>query len=222
MRIDTSRPSTSTTLGGSASQSSVVQPHPLSVLLFGRRPPRWIDPRKSKKQMRALRKLAYLKDQIVELMGEATEDFSIGLCEGSNASISKDGQIAIGVGLLQQQDAKTQDDLLVAVLAHELGHPPKSWPQAELQGLPAWKVFELHRELEAKADRFAGRILADLDASPDAVCEFLLRHQRFESGKLPRDYYPAEMRAQMIRDAYRARQRRLSRRVGMPRLRELR
>jgi hypothetical protein len=44
-------------------------------------------------------------------------------------------------------------------------------------------------------------VLAELGAKPDALCEFLLAHESFEAVK-PSDYYPADVRAQMIRAAF--------------------
>jgi hypothetical protein len=178
----------------------------MAVLLFGKRPPRLVDKRRYPRLRRALRKLEAVKDQIAEVAGRHPGELSIELCEGDNASISRGGQIAIGVELLGRH--KDDDDLMVAVLGHEIGHQPWTWPNHDLSRLTRKQLDALYREEEAKADRFAGRVLADLGADPDSVCEFLLAAERFESKK-PVDYYPAEVRARMIRQAFGRRKRSL-------------
>jgi hypothetical protein len=196
----------------------------MAVILFGKRRPRRVDKRKYPGLRRALRKLEGIKDQIAELAGFPASEIELGLCEGGNAFISHDAEISVGVGLLSrhQQD----DDLLVAVLGHEIGHQPWSWKVPDVSGMTRADLDHLRREEEAKADRFAGRALADLGADPESICRFLLDAARFESHP-PGDYYPAEDRARMIRDAFRRRE--SSRRNAraslgelMPKTRELR
>ncbi len=141
-------------------------------------------------------------DQISEIVGRSASDFSLELCEGDNASINRQGQIAVGVELLEAFQGN--DDFLVALLGHEIGHKPWSWPNHDLSSLTKKQLDELYREEEAKADRFAGKVLAELGVSPDAICEFLIERETFE-GRTPSDYYPAPMRAEIIREAFRRR-----------------
>jgi Peptidase family M48 len=155
---------------------------------------------------RALRKLRAVKDQIGELLGLPEDALSVELCEGSNASITRDGRIGVGVQLLERHAG--DDDLLVAILGHEIGHQPWTWPEGNLGPLNQRQLQELYREEEAKADRFAGRVLAELGADPSRICEFLQAAERFEQTR-PRDYYPADVRARIIRDAFRRRARSL-------------
>ncbi len=208
MKIGSSTLSTSTQLsGGTPFTPGRVQGHPLAVLLFGKRRAKLVDRRKYPGLKKSLRKLEEVKDQIAELLGVPGSAFSIELCEGSNASISRDGQIAFGVGLLEQHQG--DDDLLVAVLGHEIGHQPWTWPSGDLSRLNKGQLDQLYREEEAKADRFAGKVLAELGAHPESICNFLVRSQGFE-GKKPSDYYPAEVRAEMIKSAFRRRDRALN------------
>ncbi len=208
MKISSSHIGTSTNLGGG--QTVWTPPpgmHPMSVLLFGKRPPRAVDRRKHPKLGKKLRKLEYVKDQIAELLGRQGEELPLELCEGENACISRDGKISLGVELLERHG--DDDDLMVAVLGHEIGHQPWTWPeQLDPRGMTKAKLDALYREEEAKADRFAGRVLAELGASPDSLCEFLRAHEAFEAVK-PSDYYPAETRARIIRSAFQRRGRSL-------------
>ena len=203
---------TSTGAGAQAYFPKRLEPHPLSVLLFGKRPPKLVDKRKHPKLKKALRKLEAIKDQVAELAGQSPGELSIELCEGGNASISRQGQISVGVELLERHQGN--DDLLVAVLGHEIGHQPWDWPEGDFSKMTKRQMDALYREEEAKADRFAGRILADLGADPDAVCEFLLAAERFEAHK-PSDYYPADVRAQMIRQAFSRRRSALARTLSL-------
>ncbi len=91
-------------------------------------------------------------------------------------------------------------------MGHEIGHQPWTWPEGDMGPLTKKDLDAMYREEEAKADRFAGRVLAEMGANPDAVCEFLKSAEKFEAHK-PTDYYPADVRAQMIDDAYKRRHR---------------
>ena len=193
--------STGTTMsgGGTPFLGGVGQPHPMAVLLFGKRPAPLVDRRRYPRLTKALRKLKSLKDQIGEMAGMGEDDGGVDLAEGRNASIGRDGRIRFGLELLEESE--DDDDFLVAVVGHEIGHQPWTWPTFNLAGMTKRELDAMYREEEAKADRFAGRALAELGANPDPVCEFLVSTERFEAHK-PSDYYPAEVRAEMIRDAY--------------------
>lgn len=183
------------------------QPTSIDVVLFGKRAARLVDPRRYPKLIKGLRKLGMAKDQIADVLGVTDNTFSVALAEGDNASINRQGQIAFGLELLEKYE--TNDALLVAVLAHEIGHQPWKWPTGNLAHLTKKALDVLSREEEAKADRFAGRALADLAVSPDPICDFLIAHGKFEKHP-PADYYPATIRAEMIREAYSRRRRALT------------
>jgi len=184
---------------------SRVAGHPVSVLLFGKQAPRKLDKKKHPKLGKKLKKASALLDRIAEDVGRREGELALELCEGENACISRDGEVMLGVELLEKHG--DDDPLLIAVLGHEVGHQPWTWPEGDLSHLSKKALNALYRAEEAKADRFAGRVCAELDVSPDAVCEFLLAHQRFET-KVPQDYDPAEVRVATILDAYKRRKRR--------------
>jgi hypothetical protein len=190
--------STSSQAGGSPWIKRPDQ-HPLGALLFGKRPPKLVDRRKYPSLGKALKKLDLSKQQIAEALGAPEAFFSVELCEGDNASINQNGQIAFGLELLDEH--QNENELLVGVLAHEIGHQPWSWPKGDLSKLTKKQLDQLYKDEEAKADRFAGRALADLGLSPDALCDLLLSLHKFESHP-PSDYYPAPVRAQMIREVF--------------------
>lgn len=181
----------------------LAQPHPMSVVLFGRTPPRVLDKKKHPKVGKAMKKLDGLVDQISESLGQSPETFDLQLAEGKNAMVGRDGTLFVGLELLEEKP--DDDDFWVAVMGHEIGHQPWTWPQGNFSHLTRAQLNHLSREEEAKADAFAGRVLADLGADPDALCRFLLKAEKFEGGKLPATYYPAQMRAEIIRKAFIAR-----------------
>jgi hypothetical protein len=180
----------------------------MAVLLFGKQAARRLDKRRFPNLRKALRKLGLIKDQVAEISGQTEEFFDIDLCEGGNASISRDGDIGVGIELLEQHP--DDDELWVGILGHEIGHAPWTWPKGDLSRMRKKDRDQMYRDEEAKADRFAGRVLAELGVSPDRVCEFLIRSASFEAHP-PSDYYPAAVRADMIRDSYSRRLRALKR-----------
>ena len=181
-------------------------PHPMMVLLFGKRPPRRIDARRYPSLKRALRKLRAISGQVAELVGRDEDDFPLSLCEGENAAIGQDSELFIGVDLLQEHERES--DLLLGITGHEIGHKPWTWPRGGLGRLTRAQLNAMYREEEAKADRFAGRAFADLGGDPEPLCDFLLSHATFE-GKKSEEYYPAPVRVRMIREAYQRRMRAL-------------
>ncbi len=210
MKISTQAPSTSlsTSMGQSASMpKSIGGQQSIDVVLFGKKPARLVDPRRFPHLRKAMRKLGMAKDQLADVLGVSENTFTVALAEGENASINRDGQIAFGFGLLEKHER--DDALLVAVMAHEIGHQPWKWPKGDMSHLTKKAIDSISREEEARADRFAGRALADLAVSPDPICDFLLAHGKFEKHP-PADYYPAEERVQMIQAAFIKRRRALT------------
>ncbi|MFN0061841.1 MAG: hypothetical protein ACKVPX_04910 [Myxococcaceae bacterium] len=208
MRVDPSGLQTFTTFAGQSGRPPlIVQPHPMAVLLFGKRPPRRVDARRYPSLKKALRKLLGIRDDVAALIGLDGDDFPLSLAEGSNASISQHCEVFIGLQLLAKHERDT--DLLVGIIGHEIGHNPRDWPRLPPAGISQKKRLEIVRLEEDKADRFSGRAMADLGASPEPLCIFLENHAGFES-KANAEYFPPDVRARSIRDAYRRRMRRLS------------
>lgn len=207
MSLKVSAQTLSTTTSGQAGGSPWIHrpdAGPLGQLLFGKKQPKLVDRRRYPSLKKGLKKLDLSKVQIAEALGAPEAFFSIELAEGRNASINRQGQIAFGLALLEEH--QKDDELLVAILAHEIGHAPWTWPSGNLGKLTKKQIDQIYREEEAKADRFAGRALAELGVSPDRICEFLLEAAKFETHP-PSDYYPAKDRAQLIHETYMRRKR---------------
>ncbi len=208
MKISSQALSTSVSTGQQSSMPRISgAPQSIDIVLFGKRPPRLVDPRRFPHLKKAMRKLGMAKDQLADVLGVTENTFSLALAEGENACINRDGQIAFGYQLLEKHEY--DDALLVAVMAHEIGHQPWKWPKGDLSHLTKKAIDSISREEEARADRFAGKALADLAVSPDPICDFLLRHGKFEKHP-PADYYPAEMRVEMIQAAFSKRRKALN------------
>ena len=204
MKISTQAPSTSlsTSLGQSASMPRAVGgQQSIDIVLFGKRPARLVDPRRFPHLKKAMRKLGMAKDQLADVLGVSENTFSVALAEGENASINRGGQIAFGLELLEKHER--DDALLVAVMAHEIGHQPWKWPKGDMSHLTKKAIDQISREEEARADRFCGKALADLAVSFDPICDFLLAHGKFEN-------YPAVERVEMIQAAFTKRRRALN------------
>lgn len=195
--------STQTSLaGGTLVGPRLEAPPSLDVLLFGKRPARRVDPRRYPGVKKGRLKVEYLVGEVAELLGHHGAEFTVSLAEGSNASISRDGELRVGVGLLEQR--QDDDDFLVALVGHELGHQPWDWPNENLSHLSPAQLNALYRREEAKADDFMGKALAELGARPDSMARFLLAAAQFEKTP-PLDYDPAPQRVETIEASYRSR-----------------
>lgn len=197
----------SSTLGQSPAQVRPGENQGVALLLFGKRPPRLLNPRRlTKKQQKGLRKLKTMEEQLCDVMGVAENTFEVALCEGDNACVGQDGLIRFGEKLLEEHGE--DHDLLMAIMAHEMGHQPWTWPKGNLAHLKKSALKRLYREEEARADSFAGKALAAMGLSPDSVERFLLRAEAFEGGQ-SEEYYPAQDRAALIRAEWKKEHRRI-------------
>jgi len=97
----------------------------------------------------------------------------------------------------------TEVDLLVGVIAHEIGHRPRRWAEHK-RSQPRSKdeLHELCRLEETYADFFAGRALAELGLTADPVCDFLLALEKHDGDTPHPEYFPAKLRAEVIREGY--------------------
>jgi hypothetical protein len=193
-------------IGSAATHTSLAQggapltfaPASYEALFFGKRPARRVDPRKYRHLTKGKRKLEYLASEALELVGSPELGVTVALAEGSNASISRDGELRVGVQLLEAK--QDDDDFLVALVGHEVGHQPWRWPLGPLE-MNQRQLNELYKAEERRADETMGRILAQLGASPDSMARFLLSAARFEKTP-PLDYDPAEQRVALLRASF--------------------
>jgi len=169
---------------------------PLQTVLFGPVTPKQLDPTQYPNLSQALRWLNRQKTKIAAFHGDHEDDYEILLAEGQSACIDAHGRIYMGETLVRQAD--TEPELLTGILAHEIGHRPKSWKRPA--GDTRAELLQMARDEEAKADHAAGRALAALSLSPEPVCQYLETHGHFE--KQPENYYPVADRVRMIREAH--------------------
>ncbi len=170
----------------------------LQTILFGTVRPKVLDLANFPELAQAFRFLKKFKTKLAAFGGDRDDDYDLQLAEGANACVDRHGTIFIGEGLLKHGEPA----LVVGVLAHEVGHRPKTWRKHQKEALNRQALLQLAREEEAKADKAAGRALAELGISCEPLCTYLQRHGNFE--KPPENYFPVEVRIEMIREAHAA------------------
>src|SRR5690606_2207996 len=117
--------------------------------------------------------------------------------DGTIAMIDEDGRIYVGAGFLAA--CAEQPEVLVGVLGHEIGHRPKRWREYKTRRQLSREELEmLCRHEETRADIFAGKALAEMDMACEPLVAFL---QSVQDEPHP-EYFPAEVRAAVIRDAH--------------------
>lgn len=168
--------------------------------LFGRARPPVLDPALFPELAHQLKLLASTKKKLAMMAGDRDEDYELVLADGTIAMIDENGTIFVGAQFLAACAAKPE--VLIGALAHEIGHRPKRWSEYRVRKqLTREELEALCRHEETRADLFAGKALAELGLACDPLCEFL---QAIETKPHP-EYFPAEVRAQVIRDAHLAR-----------------
>ena len=173
----------------------------IKTALFGRPKPTILDPAQFPQLAAQLRLLRRYKKKLAAMAGDNEEDYDICLAEGSIAMIDESGMIYVGVGFLEA--CKLRPELLVGVLAHEIGHRPKRWDAYKTKrALTREELEELCRHEETRADIFAGKALAEMEMRCEPLCEFLLKIE----GTPHPEYFPAEVRAEVVRDAHEGRE----------------
>lgn len=127
-------------------------------------------------------------------------DSPIVLAEDTIAAIDADGTIYMGASFLLAH--AHIPEILVGVLAHEVGHRPKYWAMlnSELAGndLTVAEINAICRHEETRADMFAGKGLAELSMSCEPVAQFI---ERIQANPHPQ-YLEGAQRAAIIRDAH--------------------
>lgn len=169
----------------------------VSQALFGRAKPPVLDPAKFPQLAEQLKLLQRYKKKLATMAGDDEDDYDICLADGTIAMIDEEGMIYVGAGFLEA--CCEEPEILVGVLAHEIGHRPKRWKQyKERKELSVQELQALCREEETRADIFAGKALAEMNMSPTPIQNFLKRIQ----DKPHPEYFDADTRAQVIEDAH--------------------
>lgn len=166
--------------------------------LFGKKKPNELDPEDFEDAAKTLKILDRFRRKFVLMLGDSEEDYRLQLAEGNLAMIDSYGTIYLGLAFLRQY--RDQMPVLLGALAHEIGHRPQSWNEyKELSAFTKDDLDALCRYEETRADLFAGRALAEVSQSVEPMIAFLLS---VEEGPHP-EYYPAKMRAEVIREGFR-------------------
>lgn len=164
--------------------------------LFGKKKPPIVDADEAHIAAQMARLHVYRK-RLARLAGDDEDDYDLVLAEGTIAMIDAQGLIYIGKNFLENH--MDQLDVLVGVLAHEIGHRPKRW--AEYRGEEARSkedAEELCRLEETRADYFAGKALAELKLRPEPLIRFLADIQVQPHP----EYFSAKLRADVILEGF--------------------
>jgi hypothetical protein len=178
--------------------------------LFGRPKPPVLDPAQFPQLAASLRLLKKYRKKLANMAGDCEDDFDVVLADDTIAQIDEHGTIYVGARFLAA--CKGQPELLVGVLAHEIGHRPKRWgAYRQPRQLSKKELESICRYEETRADIFAGKALAEMRMSPEPMIKFL---EAVEEKPHP-DYFPAAVRAEVIRDAHSGRKYRVDNRRKM-------
>jgi hypothetical protein len=183
------------------SQAPQLQPvgEQIQQSLFSRVRPRLLDANDFPELAGLLAVLNKYRRKLALMVGDRDEDYGIVLADDTIAAVDEHGTIFMGVAFLRAH--KNNLDVLVGVLAHEIGHRPKRVRQLNVQ-LPRnltnaeLQALCLHEEI--RADTFAGKALAELGFACEPIIEFL---QMIQVRPHP-EYLPADQRGDVIRDAH--------------------
>jgi hypothetical protein len=169
-------------------------------VLFGKTKPPILDPSMFPHLLRKFQVLKKYRRKIASMIGDAEDEYPMVLADGTIAMIDGDGRIYLGAKFLEEEG--DDPDVLVGTLAHEIGHRPKRWGQYRVErDLTKEEMQAICREEEAKADAFAGTALAEMRLSPEPIVEFL----RAIQDKPHPEYFPVDVRADIILEAHKSR-----------------
>ena len=184
----------------SASKQSAQAPEigqQVTQALFGKAKPPVLDLARFPHLAEQMKMLKQYKKKLATMAGDDEEDYDICLADGTIAMIDEEGMIYVGAGFLEA--CAQQQEILVGVLAHEIGHRPKRWKEYKERKLLTLEDLQaLCREEETRADIFAGKALAEMQMSAKPLQDFLKRIQ----DKPHPEYFDANIRAQVIEDAH--------------------
>jgi hypothetical protein len=168
--------------------------------LFGKKKPQVLDADDKDTAAQMARLHAWAR-KIARLAGDHEDDYRLVLAAGTIAMIDAEGTIYVGQSFLL--DNADRIDLVVGVIAHEIGHRPKRWSEYRAtRPRTREELHELCRLEETYADFFAGRALAELGLSADAVCDFLVALEKQDGERPHPEYFAARLRAEVIREGF--------------------
>jgi hypothetical protein len=196
-------PQLNTNISSSTSTAAQAQSIPsvreqMVDALFRRTKPRSLDEEAFPELAEVLAMLRRFARKLAVMAGDDEGDYRVTLVESGIAMVDEHGEIGFGAGFLASQ--RDRRELLIGVLAHEIGHRPKRWAEYKVRReLDVEELQALCRHEETRADIFSGKGLAELSLSCDPLCNFLLAT---ETATPHPEYHPADVRAEVIRDAH--------------------
>ena len=165
--------------------------------LFGKKKPPILDEDEFPEIKEVMAMLNGYRRKFAIMIGDSEKDYRLQLADGTIAMIDNNGIIFLGVKFLQK--FKDNPEVLIGVLAHEIGHRPQRWNEyKEKQKLKPRELESLCRYEETRADLFAGRALAEVGMDCEPMINFL---EVIEEGPHP-EYFPADLRAEVIREGF--------------------
>jgi hypothetical protein len=165
--------------------------------LFGKRKPPSLDLDDFPEVKEIMARLDGYRRKFVSMVGDSEDDYRLQLADGTIAMIDAHGTIFLGIRFLLQ--FRDNLEVVIGALAHEVGHRPQRWGEYKAkQDLSKEDLDSLCRYEETRADLFAGQALAEMGLSPEPMIKFL---KDIEEGPHP-EYFPASMRADVIREGY--------------------
>ncbi len=200
---------TSSSMASQAEQVPLVGDQIVNAL-FGRQHPPILDADQFPELAAMIAMLNRFRKKLAVMAGDDEDDYVVVLADGPLAMIDELGTIYFGAGFLLQ--CKDVPEILVGALAHEIGHRPKRWIEYKVRKkLSVEEMHALCRHEETRADIFAGKGLAELGVDCEPICKYLIHH----ANNPHPEYHPAEVRADIIRDAHRSRAYRVSNRAKL-------
>jgi hypothetical protein len=180
--------------------------------LFGKPRPVILDPARFPQLAEQMKLLNKYRRKLATMAGDDEDDYSVLLADGTIAMIDEAGNIFVGAQFMAGFADKPE--VLVGALAHEIGHRPKRWGEyRHRRQLTREEIEQICRHEETRADIFAGKALAEMGLACEPLCEFLEAVE--EKDRPHREYFPAEVRAEVIRDAHAGRKYRADNRAKL-------
>ena len=181
--------------GQSAQAAEVGQQ--VQKTLFGKPKPPVLDLAKFPHLAEQMKLLHRYRKKLATMAGDEEDDYDLCLADGTIAMIDEEGLIYVGAGFLEA--CKDNPEVLIGVLAHEIGHRPKRWREYDTRRQVTREEMQaLCREEETRADIFAGKALAEMNLSCEPLADFLSEVQQ----KPHPEYFDAKTRGEVIRDAH--------------------
>ena len=135
-----------------------------------------LDPARFPQLTKTMAKLGRMKGKLATMLGDESEEYELHLADGTIGMIDDQGRIFLGAKFLM--DYQDEEDVLVGVLAHEMGHRPKRWGEYMEEPPKSREELEaLCRHEETRADVFCAKALAELGLKVEPLVAFLEKVQ---------------------------------------------